>query len=265
MERVLCRIQDGVADVRLNRTDKLNALDDALFADLIETGERLRENPEVRAVVLSGEGRAFCVGLDFSAFSAQAEGRSWRPDAVTATDASATGLGRGQRAVWLWRSLGVPVIAAVHGYALGGGLQLALGADLRLTTADAKWGVLELDWGLAPDMCGSQILPRLVGPDRAMELALTARKVDGSEAVRMGMATRSATDPREEALAMARAIAGRNPKAVAAIKHLVNTTWDTEALQSGFRAERVFMEENVGSPEQRAAARSRLGTGRTRE
>ncbi|WP_372349784.1 crotonase/enoyl-CoA hydratase family protein [Streptomyces sp. KL116D] len=264
MERVLCRIQNGVADVRLNRTDKLNALDDTLFAELIEAGLRLREDPGVRTVVLSGEGRAFCVGLDFTAFRAQADGRSWRPDAVTATDASATGLGRGQRAVWLWRSLQVPVIAAVHGYALGGGLQLALGADLRLTTADSKWGVLELDWGLAPDMCGSQILPRLIGPDRAMELALTARKVSGSEAVEMGMATRLAADPREEALAMAHEIAGRNPKAVVAIKQLANTTWDTEALQAGFRAERVFMEENVGSPEQRAAARKRLGTERTR-
>jgi enoyl-CoA hydratase/carnithine racemase len=271
MDRVLCRLEEGVADVRLNRPDKLNALDDTMFAELIEVGERLRHEPGLRAVVLSGEGRAFCAGLDFSAFRAQADARPWRPAAVEDADAgdpptSGTGefgipgllLGRGQKAVWVWQVLEVPVIAAVHGFALGGGLQLALGADIRLVAPDARMGVLEMDWGLTPDMCGTQILPRLVGVDVAKELTLTARKVTGEEAVRIGLATRACADPREEALSIAAQIAGRNPEAVRAAKSMLNRAWDDEAMKAGFRAERAFMEQNVGSPSQREAARARL-------
>ncbi len=269
MERVRCRLDGGVADVRLNRPDKLNALDDAMFAELIEVGERLREEPGLRAVVLSGEGRAFCAGLDFAAFEAQADARPWRPEDVERTDAGEPGdtdgfgipgllLGRGQKAVWVWQVLEVPVIAAVRGFALGGGLQLALGADIRLVTADARLGVLEMEWGMTPDMCGTQILPRLVGLDVAKELTLTARKVTGEEAVRIGLATRVCEDPLQEALSMAARIAERNPDAVRAAKGMLNRAWDGEAMKSGFRAERVFMERNVGSPRQREAARTRL-------
>ncbi|MEV5831647.1 crotonase/enoyl-CoA hydratase family protein [Spirillospora sp. NPDC052242] len=271
MDRVLCRVEGGVADVRLNRPDKLNALDDAMFAELIEVGERLRHEPGLRAIVLSGEGRAFCAGLDFSAFQAQADARPWRPSAVADAEtegppASESGefgvpglvLGRGQKAVWIWQLLDVPVIAAVQGFALGGGLQLALGADIRLVTPDARLGVLEMDWGLTPDMCGTQILPRLVGVDIAKELTFTARKVDGEEAVRIGLATRVCSDPREEALSMAAQIADRNPDAVRAAKRMLNLAWDDESMRAGFRTERAFMERNVGSTLQREAVRAKL-------
>ncbi|MFC5747854.1 crotonase/enoyl-CoA hydratase family protein [Actinomadura rugatobispora] len=265
MDRVLCRLEGGVADVRLNRPDKLNALDDAMFAELIGVGERLRHEAGLRAIVLSGEGRAFSAGLDFAAFQAQADARPWRPAAVEDAgdppdEFGVPGLvlGRGQKAVWVWQVHEVPVIAAVHGFALGGGLQLALGADIRLVAPDARMGVLEMDWGLTPDMCGTQILPRLVGVDVAKELTLTARKVTGEEAVRIGLATRVCADPREEALAIAAQIAGRNPAAVRAAKSMLNRAWDEEAMKAGFRAERAFMERNVGSPLQREAVRARL-------
>ncbi|MWA04888.1 crotonase/enoyl-CoA hydratase family protein [Actinomadura sp. LD22] len=271
MDCVLCEVSDGVADVRLNRPDQLNALNDAMFAQLIAVGERLLDEPGLRAVVLSGAGRAFCAGLDFTAFRAQADAEPWRPEAVAQADGQETPaaprddfgvpglvLPRGQKAVWVWQALEVPVIAAVHGFALGGGLQIALGADIRLVSADARLGVLEMDWGLTPDMCGTQILPRLVGLDVAKELALTARKVTGEEAVRIGLATRVCPDPRAEALAMANTIARRNSDAVRAAKSLLNRAWDAEAMKAGFRAERDFMERNVGSPLQREAVRTRL-------
>ena len=168
-DRVVCTIADGVADVRLNRPEKLNALDMALFTALAETAATLADTPAVRAVVLSGAGRSFCAGLDLTAFSAMAAGERWRP-ADDPTTTGADGRSRGQRAVLAWYDLPVPVIAAVRGHALGGGLQLALGADIRLAAPDATFSVYEINWGLPPDMAGTQLLPRLVGPDVAAEL-----------------------------------------------------------------------------------------------
>src|SRR5262245_41915428 len=179
-DRVLVSIEGGVADVRLNRPDKLNALDPATFAALVEAGESLKSQPSVRAVVLSGEGRAFCSGLDFSSFQSMAGdgdsgGRRASEDtgdreaaSIMATDGRLTHLG--QQAAWVWRELAVPVIAAISGPCLGGGLQIALGADLRIVAPDAKLSVLEIRWGLIPDMTGTWILPRLVGLDVAKEL-----------------------------------------------------------------------------------------------
>jgi enoyl-CoA hydratase/carnithine racemase len=270
MQRVLCDISGGVADVRLNRPDKLNAMDDAMFAELIETGERLRHDVDLRAVVLSGEGRAFCVGLDTSAFRAQADARPWRPKDVAESErgqnaADPAGefgvpglvLGRGQRAVWVWQILGVPVIAAVHGFALGGGLQLALGADIRLVHPAARLGVLELDWGITQDMTGTQVLPRLVGLDVAKELTFSARKIDGQEACRIGLATRVCDDPHSDALAMAAQIAERSPGAVRSAKQLLNMAWDQD-MKAGFQAERASLDRHVGSPNQREAVRARI-------
>jgi len=161
----------------------------------------------VRVVVLSGEGKAFCAGLDTSLFAAMAApptdaGSSAPGDATDSLRADAV------RAVRTWTELAVPVIAAVHGVAVGGGFQLALGADLRIVAPDAQLGVFEIKWGIVPDMCGTQLLPPLVGPDVAKDLMFTARIVSGEEAKAMGLATRLAADPRAAALdrAMFRAI-----------------------------------------------------------
>src|SRR5579862_4305209 len=223
--RVTTQITDGVADVRLARPEKRNALDMAMFAGLISTGERLRSEPGVRAVVLSGEGQDFCAGLDFGSFQAMRDGQRLSDGASAFADlppAHGPAQATGQRAAYVWAELPVPVIAAVTGNALGGGLQIALGADIRIVAPDARLSVLEIRWGLIPDMTGSQLLPELVGRDVAKELTFTGRTVSGTEAVALGLATRVDPDPRSAALELARSIAARNPHAVRAAKRLLD-------------------------------------------
>jgi enoyl-CoA hydratase/carnithine racemase len=223
-DRVTVDIQDGVADVRLVRTDKMNALDDAMFSALIETGDRLKGEAGVRAVVLSGEGRAFCAGLDMGSFAAMASGERNRDTSAALLTPKRTegGSNRAQHACMVWREIPVPVIAAVHGVAFGGGFQLALGADLRFVAADVKLAVLEIKWGLIPDMAGMVLMRGLVRDDVARELTYTGRIFGGEEAVAMGLATRVCADPRADALAMAREIAAKNPDAIRAGKRLLN-------------------------------------------
>ena len=221
-DRVICRIDAGVADVRLNRPDKLNALDMAMFAALGEVGDALRADRSVRAVVLSGEGRGFCAGLDLSVFGSSAPAAGAPAGAGVGALLGGRGDGRidnrAQHAAWVWHEMEVPVIAAVHGVALGGGLQIALGADLRLVAPDARLSVLEVRWGLVPDMTGTRTLPRLVGLDVAKELTWTGRMVDGDEAVRMGLATRVGDNPLDAGLALAHELAGQSPQAIRAAK-----------------------------------------------
>jgi enoyl-CoA hydratase/carnithine racemase len=258
-DRVVCTIADGVADVRLNRPEKLNALDMALFTALADTAATLADIPAVRAVVLSGEGRSFCAGLDLAAFSAMAAGQRWRPPDNPSADPTTTGLdGRslGQRAVLAWYDLPVPVIAAVRGHALGGGLQLALGADVRLAAPDAVFSVFEINWGLTPDMAGTQLLPRLVGPDLAAELTYTGRMVDAAEADRVGLVTRVVDDPLAAAHTLAARIAAVNPDAIRANKGLLRLAHGP--LEEGLAAERAAMGTIMGSPNQRAAAAAGL-------
>lgn len=246
VERVSIEITDGVADVRLNRPGKRNALDPAMFAALVRAGERLKTEPGLRAVVLSGEGPDFCAGLDFAAFQAMRSGDRISADVdLPPTDGPAKATG--QRAAYVWTEVPVPVIAAITGHALGGGLQVALGADIRLVTADAKLSVLEIKWGLIPDMTGTQVLPELVGPDVAKELTFTGRVVSGAEAVTLGLATRVSPDPRSEALDMARAIAQRSPDAVRAAKRLLTARVDRA---TGFAAEQTEITALIGSPNQ---------------
>ncbi len=225
-DRVTVEIKDGVADVRLVRVEKMNALDDAMFSALIEAGERLKTETGLRAVVLSGEGRAFCAGLDMGSFEAMASGgRAGNRDtsaALLTPKRTQGGANRAQHACMVWREIPVPVIAAVHGVAFGGGFQLMLGADLRFVAPDAKLAVLEIKWGLVPDMAGMVLMRGLVRDDVARELTYTGRIFSGEEAVTMGLATRVCSDPRAEALALAAEIAGRNPHAIRAGKRLLN-------------------------------------------
>lgn len=254
-DRVVCTISEGVADVRLNRPEKLNALDITMFTALAETAAAVAETPGVRAVVLSGEGRSFCAGLDLSAFSAMAQGERWRP-ADDPTSVGSDGLSLGQRAVVAWHDLAVPVIAALRGHALGGGLQLALGADIRLAAPDTVLSVFEINWGLTPDMAGTQLLPRLVGPDVAAELTWTARLVDAAEADRIGLVTRVVDDPLAAAHELAARIAGSNPDAIQTAKRLLEHAHGP--LRDGLAAERAAMAEIMGSPNQREAAAAGL-------
>jgi enoyl-CoA hydratase/carnithine racemase len=237
-DRVTVDIQDGVADVRMVRTDKMNALDDAMFAALIATGERLQIEPGVRAVVLSGEGRAFCAGLDMGNFGKMASGERSGGGGLVDTPRTASGANRAQNAVMVWRDIPVPVIAAVHGVALGGGFQLTLGADMRFVAPDTKMAVLEIKWGLIPDMAGVALLRGLVRDDIARDLTYTGRIFTGEEAHGLGIATRVCADPLAEALAAAREIAAKNPAAIRAGKRLMNLMADGDQ-----RA--ILLEESV--------------------
>jgi len=254
-QRVTVTVEDGVADVRLNRPDKMNALDTAMFRAIVEAGESLKGDPSVRAVVLSGEGRGFCAGLDFGSFQAMAGDEPREPrdqgggdvGAIADTGGRITHLG--QQAAYVWTEVPVPVIAAVHGVALGGGLQIALGADIRVVAPDAKLSVLEIRWGLVPDMTATVMLPRLVGLDVAKELTFTGRMVAGEEAVRIGLATRVADDPRATALEMAREIASKSPHAVRAAKRLLEGTI-TSTVPEQLANERTEIGALIGSPNQ---------------
>lgn len=263
-DRVTIEIHDGVADVRLNRPDKLNAIDPGMFVALADAGARLATDTSVRAVVLSGEGRSFCAGLDFSTFQAMAGDRDRSGADDTSPEANArlsklfadivardpgkiTNLG--QQACHTWAELPVPVIAAITGHALGGGIQIALAADLRFATPDAKLSVLESRWGLIPDMTGVPQLVRLVGLDVAKELTWTGRMVTGEEAGRLGLVTRVVDDPRAAALALAADIAAKSPHAIRAGKRLLNEA-DQRPLADSFLAESKEMAALIGTPNQ---------------
>lgn len=217
---VTCAVRDGVAQVRLNRPDKLNALTLDTLDDLVGTARELGRDRSLRAVVLGGEGEAFCAGLDFATVLAD-------PARVARTFAPRPWRGTNtfQEACWAWRRLPVPVIAAVHGHCLGGGLQLALGADFRISTPTARWSVLEVKWGLVPDMSGVQALSQLVGLDVAKKLTMTGEIIDGTQAHRLGLVTSLADDPYAAADELVGALLERSPDALAGAKRLFESTW----------------------------------------
>jgi enoyl-CoA hydratase/carnithine racemase len=217
-ERVTCTITDGIADVRLARPEKHNGLDPAMFDAIVETGEALRTDRSLRVVVLSGAGPSFCAGLDFKAY--MTGGPAVRDKLLSRDDASIANLA--QRVAWIWTEIPVPVIAAIHGACVGGGLQIALGADLRIIHPEAKLAVREIVYGLIPDMSISKTLARLVRIDVAKELTFTGREFDGREAATLGLATRLADDPLVVARSLAQDIARQSPHAIRAAKQLWN-------------------------------------------
>jgi len=247
-DRVIVTINDGIADVRFNRADKRNALDQEQFAAIAEAGEQLKTAEGVRAVVLSGEGESFCAGLDVSVF--QGLGGGDRPDRG---NPGAMEEGRithlGQQVAWVWQEIPVPVIAAVQGHALGGGFQIAMGADIRIAHPDTVWSVREVHWGLVPDMTGTFMLTRVVRQDIARELTYTARMVPGREAAELGLVTHLSDTPYDDAMALAREIAGRSPGAVRGSKELFNLMF-TEGAADQFAAERRVIGSQIGTPNQ---------------
>ena len=256
-DRIIVEIQGGVADVRLVRVDKMNALDDAMFEALIKTGERLKTEAGVRAVVLSGAGRAFCAGLDMGNFDKMASGERKGGTGLVETPRTEGGSNRAQHAVMVWREIPVPVIAAVHGVAFGGGFQLALGADMRFVTPDARMAVMEIKWGLVPDMAGIALLRRLIRDDQARELTYSGRQFTGEEALSLGLATRVCADPYAEALAFARDVASKNPDAIRADKRLMNLADDGDQ-RAILLAESVEQSALIGSPNQIEAVLSSM-------
>ena len=253
--RVTIDIVDGIADVRMNRADKRNALDNAMFTSLAAAGEYLKTNSEIRAVVLSGDGASFCAGLDFGSFQVMAQG----PKSDGNMNAGAMSDGRithlAQQVCWVWQEVPVPVIAAVHGHALGGGMQIALGADIRIVHPDTQLSVREVHWGLIPDMTGTLMLSRLVRPDIVKDLVFSARVFSGAEGFELGVVTRLSKTPHAEAMDLAQEIAGRSPDAVRGAKKLINLMANDGAAQQ-FAAEREVIGKLIGGPNQVEAVMS---------
>lgn len=252
-DRVILTIEAHVAHVRLNRPDKRNGLDLAMFEAIAGVGERLKGEKGVRAVVLSGEGKVFCAGLDWKSFlTLGADGVTKmldRPEGRVANLA--------QQVAWVWTEIPVPVIAALHGAALGGGLQIALGADLRYAHPDTDLSVMEIRYGLIPDMGASQTLLGLVRADVARELTWTGRVVKAPEALALGLVTRVCDDPVTQALESARVIATRSPSAIRAGKRLLVTA-PTLGPAESFQLESALQVGLMGSPDQLEATQATL-------
>ena len=215
-DRVSIDLADnGVAQVRFTRGDKMNALDPTQFEAVLAAGEALRTMEGLRVAVLSGEGRAFCAGLDLSSMAAG--GSSPQDKLATRTHGNAN---RAQEAAMTWRKCPVPVIAAVHGVCFGGGLQIASGADIRVVHPDTRMAVMEMKWGLVPDMGGYALWRGLVRDDILRELTYTNREFSGAEALGLGFATMLEDDPLARATAIAETIANKNPAAIRGAKRL---------------------------------------------
>jgi len=260
--RVLIDIENHVAHVRLNRAEKMNALDNAMFEAIVAAGEQLKADTNVRAVVLSGEGRAFCAGLDMGNFANMAKGDSNTAAEVTGDqgrlEKRTHGIAnRAQYVSWVWRELQVPVIAALHGVALGGGCQISVGADMRYAAPGTKLCIMEMRWGLVPDMGATPFLQKLLGDDVARELTYTNRVILAEEAKELGLVTRVCENPVEEALKVAAEIANRNPAAIRAAKRLLNNA-PFEGAAETLLAESVEQDAIIGSPNQVEAVMANL-------
>ena len=217
--RVRLEIKDGLAWVRLSRPDKLNGLDWDMLQGLVGAARAIRRNAQVRAVILHGEGPAFSSGLDFGTFGKQPL-RAVRAFLKYGRDTNLF-----QQACWCWRELPLPVIAALHGRCYGGGFQIALAADFRIATPDCECSIMEIKWGLIPDMTGTVTLRELVPIDVAKQLTMTGRLFSGAEAKQMNLVTQVADDPLAAAETLAAELMTRSPDAVAAAKSLFHQTW----------------------------------------
>jgi enoyl-CoA hydratase/carnithine racemase len=249
-ERVIVERDGAVAHVKLNRPDKRNGLDVAMFRELAAAGEELATDKSLRAVVLSGEGKGFCAGLDWMSFMSAPESA---PELLNRAEGEVANLA--QKVGWVWQEVPVPVIAAVHGFAFGGGLQIALGADLIYAAKDAQLSVMEARYGLIPDMGASQTLLRRVRLDVAKELTFTGRRFSGEEGLALGVVTRTVDDPVAAALESARTMASQSPHALRSGKLLLNESW-TMTPKESFALETELQRALLGSPNQMEAAQA---------
>jgi enoyl-CoA hydratase/carnithine racemase len=253
-ERIQIEIDAHVADVTLNRADKMNALDLKMFVALADAADAIAGNSSVRAVVLHGAGGNFCAGIDLSVLG---EGNLDFGKAL-ATPLAPSPANVFQRAAYAWRELPVPVICALDGVVFGGGLQVALGADIRYASPDAKFSIMESKWGLIPDMGISTTLRGLVAPDHIKELAWTARVLDSSEARDLGLITAVVDDPMAASYELAASCAARSPAAIRGIKALVNQTWEL-ADADALALEARLQSDIIGSENQAEAVNANLG------
>lgn len=250
--------KNGIVHVKLNRPNKLNALDTAMFEAIAETAESLAKDKSVRAVILSGEGKAFSTGLDVKSMARSNPIASAKHLLAKRHDDSMGNLA--QDVAYLWRSVNAPVIAAIHGMCFGGGVQIALGADFRYCTPDAKVSIMEAKWGLIPDMSASVTLRELMPIDIAKELTMTGRIMSGQEAAELNLMTRAVEDPMAEAEKVANEIVQRNPDAVAAAKQLYQANWiQTPSEKECLKREMELQKTLLGSWNQMAAVVDNFG------
>lgn len=224
MPRVTTTITDHVAHVELSRGDKMNAVDPDMVAGIIEAGEALRGNPDVRAVVLSGQGPAFCAGLDVASFASLAQGNP--ADAIMPRTHGPSN--DYQHVAMVWNQLEVPVIAALHGVCFGAGLQIASGADIRIAAPDTRMCIMEMKWGLVPDMGGMVLWPRLMRADVLRKLTYTGAEFNAQDAHGFGLVTDVSDTPLDDALALAKLIASKSPSAVREGKALVTFAFEND-------------------------------------
>jgi enoyl-CoA hydratase/carnithine racemase len=249
-DRVTISVTDRVADVRFNRADKMNALDPEQFAAIGAAIDELHSRTDVRCVVLSGEGRAFCAGLDMASMAAGGSG--------TGRDRNDQGSILPQHVSWGWRQLPMPVIAAVHGVAFGGGFQIMSGADIRIAKPDTRFAIREVHWGLVPDMAGFPLWRTLVRDDVLRELVYTAREFDAVEAAALGFVTKLAEDPHAAAMELARAIAARSPHAIRGAKRLLGAAHDLDP-RAMLEMETEEQIKVIGQPNMMEAVAANMG------
>ena len=249
-DRVTTTITNQIADVRLNRADKMNAIDPAMFTEIGAAIDALADRKDVRCVVLSGEGKAFCAGLDMASMAAGGSG--------TSAERNDQGSILPQHVTWGWRNLPMPVIAAVHGVAFGGGFQIMSGADIRIAAPGTRFAIRETYWGLVPDMAGFAIWRGLVRDDVLRELVYTAREFDADEALHHGFITRIADDPHAAAMEMATAIAAHSPHAIRGAKRLCNMAHDTDP-RAMLEAETREQMAVIGKPNMMEAVAANMG------
>lgn len=246
-DRILCDIKDHIAYVYMNRPDKLNGLDMAMFKEMIACAKKLRKNRSVRAVVLAAKGDSFCAGLDFKALS---KDPMMVPKVFLKWPWTKQNIA--QQIAHCWRDLPVPVICAIHGNCFGGGMQIALACDYRIATPETNLSIMEMKWGLIPDMSGMVTLSRLTRVDIAQELTMTGRQFSAQEGYEYGLISKLAADPQAEAQALAEVIASKSPDAIAATKYLFKKSWKADTWKA-LRWERWVQARLLGRKNQRIA------------
>jgi enoyl-CoA hydratase/carnithine racemase len=250
--RVLVEVEDHIAVVTLNRPEKHNGLDKQMMDELMSAAKSIRKNRDIRAVVMTAKGDSFCAGLDFS-FVAKNPGfiaryflkRPWGRD------------NRFQRVANCWRDLPVPVIACVHGNCFGGGFQIILGCDFRIATPQAQLSIMEMKWGLIPDMSGTVNLSRLTRLDIAQELTMTGRIFTGVEGYQYGLISHLEEQPFERSMTLAREISSKSPDAIAATKYLFKKIWKKDS-RGALLWERLTQLRLLGRKNQRIAMKNGL-------
>ena len=249
-DRVAVSVSAHIAHVTLTRADKMNALDPAMFEAICAAIDELQTVQDLRAVVVSGEGRGFCAGLDLSNFASDNDPMDLMPRTHGLANVP-------QQIAWGWRTLPVPVIAAAHGVAIGGGLNIISGADIRIIHPETRCAVMEMRWGLVPDMAGYPLWRGNVRDDVLRRLVYTNAEFSGTEACELGFATETSEDPLTRAMTLAEDIAGKNPHAIRAAKRLSNalaTSTDEELLL----AQSEEQTQIIGKPNQIEAVMSQM-------